>query len=113
MPVVRPLVLPKFINPYWLLGFIEGEGCFFVVLDDNQSSITNFITNLLFKLTQHSRDIELLKNISKFLGCGTIYEESKNQIANLICKNLSDIEKKIIPFFEKYLLRGIKRLDYA
>ena len=113
VPVVKPLVeLPEFINPYRLSGFIEGEGCFFVSVADNKQLKTKFSVYLLFKLTQHSRDIELLKNIAKFLGCGFI-PESNTQIADLICKNFSEIEAKIIPFFEKYPLRGTKRLDYA
>lgn len=53
-----------------------------------------------------------MQNIAKFLGCGFIHE-SNTQIVNLICKNLIDIEEKIIPFFEKYPLRGTKRLDYT
>lgn len=92
-------------------GFIEGEGCFFVSVADNKQLKTKFSVYLLFKLTQHSRDIELLKNIAKFLGCGFIHE-SNTQIADLICKNFSlgrEIEAKIIPFFEKYPLRGTVR----
>ncbi len=30
IPVERPLVgLPSIINPYWFVGFVDAEGCFF------------------------------------------------------------------------------------
>ena len=112
MPVAKPLVeVSEFIDSYWLLGFMEGESCFFVGVTNNRLTNTKFSVNLLFKLTQHSRDIELLRNIAKFLDCGFIQEST--QIVNLLCKKFSDIEEKIIPFFDKYPLLGSKRLDYA
>jgi hypothetical protein len=52
-----------------------------------------------------------LRNIAKFLDCGFIQEST--QIVNLLCKKFSDIEEKIIPFFDKYPLLGSKRLDYT
>ncbi len=31
IPVSRPLVkYPEIIDPHWLAGFIDGEGCFYI-----------------------------------------------------------------------------------
>jgi len=112
IPVKRCIViLPYAINPNWITGFVDGEGCFFVGLTKNSKCKVNFSVNLLFKINQHKRDTELLKKISIQLNCGTIQDNSANATM-LQTKKLSDIEMKILPFFEKYPLQGVKRLEY-
>ena len=111
-PVKRPKVnLPEEIDPNWIIGFVEGEGCFFIGITKNTKSKINFSVNLLFKISQHKRDIDLLKKILMQLNCGTIQNNTIN-VAMLQCKKLSDIETKILPLFENYPLQGVKRLDY-
>jgi hypothetical protein len=90
---------------------VDGEGCFFVGLTQNSKSKVNLYVNLLFKINQHKRDIELLKKISMQLDCGTVQNNTEHAVM-VQCKKLSDIETKIIPFFEKYPLQGVKILDY-
>ena len=66
---------------------------------------------LLFQLTQHSRDSDLMICIKDFLNCGYV---SKNREAfNYRVTKLDDIEGKIIPFFQKYTIHGVKALDFA
>jgi hypothetical protein len=65
IPVVKPSVaLPEIIDPHWLLGFIEGESCFYIGITKYENSKPKFYINLLFKITQHTRDIELLQKIA-------------------------------------------------
>ena len=63
--VPRPLVklastLP---DPNWLAGFTAGEGCFLVNLRKSSSHKFGMRVMLRFKLTQHTRDEQLLKSI--------------------------------------------------
>jgi hypothetical protein len=37
---------------------------------------------------------------------------SAKELSNFTVSGLSDIENKIIPFFNKYPLLGLKRLDF-
>lgn len=113
IPVTKPLSrVSDSLNSNWLLGFIEGEGCFFVSLSKSSLNLTKFYTSLLFKITQHKRDIELIKRIANFLDCGFIIEESNASTVSLNCKKSSDILDKIIPFFDNYPLIGHKKSDY-
>ena len=113
-PFPKPLsIVHPSINNHWLLGFIEGEGCFFVSLSKNPIHEEKHHASLLFKLTQHHRDVELIRLIGEFLGCGFIVEESNASTVSLNCRNLSYILQKIIPFLDNYRLMGHKRLDYA
>jgi hypothetical protein len=67
---------------------------------------------LIFIITQHSRDEELMRNLVFYFGCGRyVLYENKNY-GNFIATRLED-NLKIILFFEKYPIRGVKHLDLA
>jgi len=51
------------ITPYWLLGFVEGDGSFFIRKKKKNDQ-------LYFSIVQHSRDYELMNKIADFY---TIY----------------------------------------
>lgn len=109
--VPRPLVEDQKIkDPHWLAGFTAGEGCFLVDVYKAQTNVGLGVT-LRFKLSQHSRDAELMKTLVEYLGCGNYY--SRQDIGEFIVGRLSDNLDKIIPFFDKYPLQGTKTLDYA
>jgi hypothetical protein len=110
IPVVRPKVdISEIKDVYWLIGFVEGEGSFMVIIQESKNKETDYIS-LRFVITQHSKDSVLLDNISKYLGCGKSYF-SRNEV-NLIVSVFSDINNKIISLFNKYPLLGTKKEDY-
>ena len=59
---------------------------------------------LVFVLTQHIRDLALIKCLGDFFRCGQLY--SYKEYAEFKCKNFNDISEKIIPFFLKYPILG-------
>jgi LAGLIDADG DNA endonuclease family protein len=104
VPCERPQVeTPETFDPFLILGFVEGEGCFYVKkqkkLANNKLGFT-----LFFILSQHSRDRKLLISLIKYLGCGRLEETSK--IARLVINIFDDIHKILLPFFVKYPLIG-------
>jgi hypothetical protein len=68
---------------------------------------------LVFSITQHSRDEILFTKFLDLLGCGKIEKASTrpNEV-NFRVSKFSDIRDKIIPFFNKYPLQGIKLRDF-
>lgn len=98
-------------DPYWLVGFVDAEGCFYIKPRKIKSSLQERFY-LSFRLTQHSRDILLMNNISKFLNCGLIELSTSKKTARFVVDKFSDNMNKIIPFFKKYPLLSIKRLDF-
>lgn len=107
----RPLVIaPKIMDSNWVTGFVAAEGCFFVSIF-RSSAILGKTSRLVFKLTQHSRDVELMNRLMKFFGVGKIYK-SRDTVYLHITK-LEDINKKVIPFFDKYKIVGVKLKDYS
>lgn len=67
---------------------------------------------LRFRITQHSRDEELMITIINYLGSGSLYYYSNQKAVALTVVDLSDINKKIIPFFDKNPILGVKQLDF-
>lgn len=109
--VARPHVeLPKTIHPEWLAGFTSAEGSFIINVYKSKTRV-GYAVGLVFVLTQHQRDVQLLVFISKYLNCGHV---SKSRDVNLYrVTKFDDIDKKIIPFFKKYPIRGVKEQDFA
>ena len=72
----------------------------------SSGSRLGFQVQLEFKLSQHSRDEQLMKSLIKYLNCGNVYRHQ--DLSNLRVVKFSDLIEKIIPFFEK----GVKLLDF-
>jgi LAGLIDADG endonuclease len=111
-PVERPNVCTKIIpDPNWIAGFVNGDGCFEVIIQKSKNKI-GFQIRLKFSITQHERDIKLMKLLIKYLEAGSLYKKSNAAAIDLTITNFSLITKTIIPLFKTNQLQGIKRLDY-
>lgn len=114
IPAERPLILdPKITNPHWLAGFTSGEGYFLIKITKSPTLI-GWRVQLVFQITQHVRDEQLIKSLIAYLDCGTIYKTSTtpNEI-NFIVTKFSEIIGKIIPFFQSNRpINGVKALDF-
>lgn len=110
-PVQRPVVkLPKNLDPNWLSGFSTGEACFFINIFNSQNSKLGKVVSLIFILTQHERDRELLNCIIKYLNCGRLITSLNANRVRI--SRFQDIKNIIVPFFNKYPIQGNKRLDF-
>jgi len=112
-PVERPLIITKKISsPNWVSGFVTGEGNFNVTISKAKDLKSGFKLQLRFRIYQHDRDLKLMELIIKYLGSGRIEKDSRKAVVSLTITKISDILNIVIPFFEKYPLKGIKQLDY-
>lgn len=113
-PVSKPFVDVAIIpDPNWVAGFVSGEGCFSINIAKSSSCKTGSRVWSSFQITQHSRDVELMKAFIEYLGCGNYYLKTKQDVGDFVVSGLSDITAKIIPFFKKYPIVGVKALDFS
>ena len=114
IPVERPIVQLQVIkDPLWLVGFVDGEGCFYVKIKKSPVYNTGFQVGLAFSISQHSRDLSLLNIIKDYFKCGIIENVStRPNIANFVTYGIHNLLEKIIPFFDQNPLLGKKLLDY-
>jgi len=108
-PVISNVEIP---NPYWLSGFVCGDGSFMVSVSKSKSTVSGYAVRLFFSVCQDKRDSKLMSNLVNYLSCGGWYERDSKFYGEFIVSKFSDIESKIIPFFEKYSMYGDKRLDF-
>lgn len=113
VPVLRPeFNIDTIYHPNWLVGFVDGEGCFYVNMKITSSKLGHQVL-LIFSLSQHSRDETLFKCIVNYLGYGIIekVKTRPNSVAFVVYK-FSDIWDKLVPFFREYPLQSVKLLNF-
>ena len=89
---------------------MSGEGSFMVNIKKSSTYKLGAGVELVFQITQHLRDEKLMKNFILYFGCGRLVKF--DQKVNFIVTKFSDIIEKIIPFFNKYSIVGVKALNY-
>ena len=111
VPVPRPIVKRKKIQyPHWVAGFTTGEGSYIIEIAKKEKSKLGYHVRLVFILTQHVRDEQLIKSLIKYFDCG--YVVRKGAAFDFKVTKFSDISDKIIPFFQKFPILGVKALDF-
>jgi hypothetical protein len=112
VPVPRPLVEDYNIpDPQWVAGFTSGEGCFYIVVSKSNSESELFNVRLRFILSQDARDGHLMRSFTSYFNCGNC-EKAKDGMVYFKVTKFTDNSQKIIPFFSRYLLHGVKAGDY-
>jgi len=98
------------INPHYLTGFIDGEGCFNISILKNNELSTGWQIIPTFQISLHAKDKELLELIQKSLGVGRIYKHGPDSFYYRIfgLNNLSVIIKHL----DSFPLLTQKQADY-
>ncbi len=105
------------LDPWWIVGFVDGEGCFSVSTFKNRTTRSNYQTLFEFVVTQGERSKSALEAIKNYFGCGNIYINHRydNHNYNLLrycVRRQDDLKNKIIPFFRKYQFQTTKREQF-
>lgn len=113
-PYPRPLSeLPEqLLDCNWIAGFTDAEGCFHLQINNSKTTLTGASAGLKFRIGLHSRDSLVLTKLREQLGCGNLWEDSKNHAFSFSVTKFTDIVGLIIPIFNKYPLQGSKKLDF-
>lgn len=102
----------------WIVGFVDGEGCFSVSIFKNRTSKLGFQVMPEFVVTQGAKSLHVLEEIKNFFGCGSIfinhrYDNHREHIYRFCTRSLKDLQETIIPFFKTNLLKTAKENDFA
>ena len=110
--VPRPIQpIPVIPSPHWVVGFVSGEGTFFVKITNGRNKV-GIGVQIVFQITQHVRDMELLKCFIAYFQCGQYTQASTAQWGNYLCTKFFDNYNIILPFFSQHPIQGIKAKDY-
>ena len=68
------------LNPYFVTGFTDGEGCFMVNIRPNSKLKIGYSIELVFKITLHLKDRALLEDLKIYFGVGTVTVRGSDSI---------------------------------
>ena len=113
----------RLINTGWVIGFVDGEGCFSVgfVRQPNRPGRRGYTTGYQvthrFAVTQGASSARCLEDLQRFFGVGRIYRNARhdNHREDLLqyrVERRSELLEVVIPFFQEHPLLTSKRFDF-
>ena len=98
------------LDPRWVSGFVDGEGCFHVSINKVPKMTTGWQVLPEFRIVQHSRDEAILHRLRNFFGCGKVVVNRGAQ-KELRIRRLNDL-KHVIEVFSENQLQSKKKNDF-
>ena len=99
------------LNAQWIVGFVDGEGCFHVGINKNESMSLGVQVLPEFTVVQHEVDEQVLYALKDYFGCGVVRKNHGNRLSYRV-RGQENLQKQIVPFFEKHKLKTRKRVDF-
>ena len=99
------------LDAQWIVGFVDGEGCFHIGINKNAEMSIDYQVLPEFTVVQHQRDIQVLYALKAYFGCGVVRKNHGDRMAYRVrsIKHLSEI---IAPFFMEHSLKTKKNIDF-
>jgi len=95
-------------NDDYLVGFVEGEGCFYIGIVKSKETITHWQVVYFFKVSQNPSGKIVLEKLKERLNCGYIKQNShldkSDKSLAYVVRDLPSIIDLVIPFFKGKLL---------
>ena len=98
------------LNSNWIVGFVDGEGCFHVAINRLPKMTLGRQVLPEFRVVQHYRDKALLYRFKDFFGFGNVVFNHGN-IFEYRVRGLENLNK-IVQFFKKYRLITVKKNSF-
>ncbi len=100
------------LDPQWIVGFTDAEGCFHVGIAQHSEMSIGYQVLPELVIVQHEREAKVLHALKKFFGCGVVRRNHGDRMCWRVRK-LEHLEQRIIPFFDRHVLKTLKRQDYS
>ena len=102
----------------WVVGFVDGEGCFSVPIFRNATCRLGWQVQPTFTVVQGERSVQVLHQLKEFFGCGSVgrngrHDNHREDVWRFCVRKLSDLSELVIPVFEDNPLRTAKRFDFS
>src|SRR2546423_15432438 len=100
----------------WVVGFVDGEGCFSISVVRNAGCSLGWQVQHEFSVTQ-ATSRSALEYLLEVFGCGYLIENTRNDnhrelLLRFSVKRRSDLLERVVPFFEEKPLVTAKRFDF-
>jgi hypothetical protein len=98
------------LNPNFVSGFSDAEGCFHVSIVDKAELKIGKSVRVLFQISLHKKDKALLDQITNFFGVGEVIDRKDGAFYYKVSQ-VKDL-MLVIDHFDKYPLLTQKRADF-
>ena len=100
----------------WIVGFVDGEGCFSISVVRNRALRLGWQVQPEFSVSQTSTYIDVLERIRGVFDCGAVivnqhHDDHREPMARFSVKRRRDLIETVVPFFEERPLI-IKAVDF-
>jgi hypothetical protein len=99
------------LDAQWITGFVDGEGCFHVGINPNESMTAGFQVLPEFTVVQHKRDVQILHALKDYFDCGVVRVNHGDRMAYRV-RSKEHLLERIVPFFMKHSLKTKKNVDF-
>ena len=99
------------LDASWVVGFVDGEGCFHVGINPHSDMKTGYQVLPEFTVVQHKRDAQVLHGLKAFFGCGVVRTNHGDRMAYRV-RSLEHLLHRIVPFFMNHSLKTKKHVDF-
>ena len=99
------------LQAQWIVGFVDGEGCFHIGINQNPIMKLGYQVLPEFTVIQHKRNVQILYALKDYFGCGVV----RNNHGDRMCYRVrghQNLLQTIVPFFEKHQLKTNKKVDF-
>ena len=105
------------MNPHYVAGFIDGEGCFSVSIGKHKTLKRGYEVRPEFEIELRKDDQEVLERIVVTIGAGRIYDCSYERYgwfphAKYKITSIWEMKEYLFPFLDKYPLQAKKSKSY-
>jgi hypothetical protein len=102
----------------WIVGFVDGEGCFSIAVVRNPGCRLGWQVQHEFSVTQAASSRSALELLIEEFGCGSVIgnprtDNHREPLLRFSVKRRADLVATVIPFFEEHPLRTAKRFDFV
>ena len=102
----------------WLVGFVDGEGCFSCPIFRSPSMRLGWQVQPTFAVVQGASSRSVLEEMVKFFGCGKVYvnrrhDNHREDLCQFQVFRFGDLRDVVVPFFRANPLRTAKRENFA
>jgi hypothetical protein len=99
------------LSPDWVVGFVDGEGCFYVGINPHPEMTLGYQVLPEFRVVQHKRDVQVLYGLKRFFRCGVVRRNHEDRY-ELRIRKLSCL-REVVAFFERHPLVTKKNVDFS
>jgi LAGLIDADG endonuclease len=101
----------------WVVGFVDGEGCFSVPLFRNSTCQCGWQVQPTFSVVQGERSVAALQRMQAFFDCGHVgrnirHDNHLEPLCWFRLRGLRDLRFRVVPFFEEHPLVTAKASDF-